>query len=74
MQFRLRVLLALTLALCLMGAGGASSQINTIPNGGFENAEAPAHWHKANAGAATVEWAGDVYRYRPTSKWKSAGG
>ncbi|MCK6558098.1 carbohydrate binding domain-containing protein [bacterium] len=62
MQFRLRVLLALTLALCLMGAGGASSQINTIPNGGFENAEAPAHWHKANAGAATVEWAGDVYR------------
>ncbi|MDZ7268978.1 MAG: carbohydrate binding domain-containing protein [candidate division KSB1 bacterium] len=62
MQSRLTVLLALPLIFCLMGTGSVHSQINTIVNGGFENAEAPAYWHKANAGGATLEWASDVYR------------
>jgi hypothetical protein len=62
MQSRFKVLLALAFAVGMIGAGAAWSQINTIRNGGFENAEAPAYWHKANAGGATLEWASDVVR------------
>ncbi len=54
--------LVLTGALFIFWAPTSWSQINTIPNGGFEKAEAPAYWHKADAGDATVEWASDVYR------------
>jgi hypothetical protein len=62
MQSRFSFLLALIFAICMIGTGAAWSQINTIPNGGFENAEAPAYWHKTDVGVATVEWVSDVFR------------
>jgi hypothetical protein len=40
----------------------AQAQINTIPNGGFENAENPAFWQKEDADDAVVVWATDQFR------------
>ncbi|MGH7494180.1 MAG: carbohydrate binding domain-containing protein [bacterium] len=62
MKLRYKLLLALIGAFCGLNARTSWSQINTILNGGFEKAEAPAYWHKAEVGDAVVEWAGDVYR------------
>lgn len=62
MHWRFRVFMALTFVACALWASTGWSQINTIPNGGFEKADVPAYWHKVDAGDATVEWAGDVFR------------
>lgn len=62
MHKRFRISTFLAIVACSLWVSTGWSQINTIPNGGFENADAPAYWHKANVGGATVEWASDVFR------------
>lgn len=58
---RFKVTLLLTAAMLLISFS-LSAQINTIPNGGFEEAELPAHWNKADHSDAEVSWATDQYR------------
>ncbi|MCG3120909.1 MAG: hypothetical protein ALAOOOJD_03804 [bacterium] len=62
MNYRFRIFFLLACLACVVWTSTGWSQINTIPNGGFENADAPAYWHKVDAGDATVEWAGDQFR------------
>ncbi|MDZ7292471.1 MAG: carbohydrate binding domain-containing protein [candidate division KSB1 bacterium] len=62
MHFRFKVVMFLMFAACGVWVSAGWGQINTIPNGGFEKAETPAYWHKANVGGATVEWASDQFR------------
>ncbi|MDZ7262930.1 MAG: carbohydrate binding domain-containing protein, partial [candidate division KSB1 bacterium] len=50
------------LSFSLQGFFFVSAQINTLPNGGFEEAELPAYWTKVEAGDAVVVWATDQYR------------
>jgi len=62
MHHRSKFLMALAFVVGVVWSGDVWSQINTIPNGGFEQAGAPAYWHKVDAGDATVEWASDQFR------------
>src|SRR5574341_1059239 len=62
MQCRFRIFALLDFVAFGLWTGTSWSQINTIPNGGLENADAPAYWHKVDAGDATVEWASDQFR------------
>ena len=54
----------LILMLCLLTGITlqATAQINTIANGGFENAEQPEYWQKQDASDADVVWANDQFR------------
>ncbi len=50
------------ICLGLLGTTDGFAQINTIPNGGFEQADVPAYWSKLDDGDADVSWATDQFR------------
>lgn len=52
----------LSLAALLLVNLALYAQVNTIPNGSFENAEMPAHWTKMDPFDADVSWATDQFR------------
>ncbi len=59
---QLQIFFYWTLILSLAIGLPATTQINTIANGDFEDAELPAYWQKEDVGASQVVWDDQVYR------------